>query len=506
MSQRCRSAIDSLAAPKQSGGVLIWPKESFDNLAARNRTALAACKALLNGRTISSWRSSLSGPLRIMTGHQPAFFHAGVWAKNIAAVACGGEAVFLVVDSDQSQGAALAWPEQENGFWKTREALAAPGARSLSFEQLPEISDATAIWNSIPADLRRSTLVIDFEKAYANSPAPDHVSRWIHAMIATGQSMGVGPIRYERLSKDFALARNDAAAAFVAEIILNARRFAADYNAALSEFRKCRGIPGHEHPVPDLLIEQDRCEVPFWLLREGLPRQRMFIATESTSRITLYAGRDRFCEIDAARLAKTPDEVLRDCPARIRPRALGTMLYARLLASDLFIHGIGGAKYDQITDAIIRRYFRTEPPLYACVTATLRLPLKHTGLDPAEETQARRRLRDIRFNPQRFPDHVASAEVLVQREAAIAESQRLRTETPRRRDLRRAVYDRIQSANAAALRDPEALSKKMRDSFAEMEARAASDKVADSREWFWCLHQRAALDKLIEEVRGQLKH
>ena len=58
----------------------------------------------------------------------------------------------------------------------------------------------------------------------------------------------------------------------------------------------------------------------------------------------------------------------------IRPRALTLTLWARLLVCDFFVHGIGGAKYDRITDGIFRRYYRCEPPPYGCVTATLRLP------------------------------------------------------------------------------------------------------------------------------------
>ena len=59
----------------------------------------------------------------------------------------------------------------------------------------------------------------------------------------------------------------------------------------------------------------------------------------------------------------------------IRPRALITTMYARLFLSDLFIHGIGGAKYDELTDAIIRRFFGIEPPAYMTVTGTVRLPI-----------------------------------------------------------------------------------------------------------------------------------
>ena len=60
------------------------------------------------------------------------------------------------------------------------------------------------------------------------------------------------------------------------------------------------------------------------------------------------------------RLPLTPDgdaaravEQLADWGRRgvkIRSRALITTLWARLVLGDLFLHGIGGAKYDQVTD------------------------------------------------------------------------------------------------------------------------------------------------------------
>ena len=48
----------------------------------------------------------------------------------------------------------------------------------------------------------------------------------------------------------------------------------------------------------------------------------------------------------------------------LRPRALTLTLFARLCLGDFFIHGIGGGKYDEVTDAIIRDYFGVEPPAY----------------------------------------------------------------------------------------------------------------------------------------------
>ena len=49
---------------------------------------------------------------------------------------------------------------------------------------------------------------------------------------------------------------------------------------------------------------------------------------------------------------------------KVRTRALTTTLFARLFLADLFIHGIGGAKYDELTDAILRRFYGFEPPRF----------------------------------------------------------------------------------------------------------------------------------------------
>ena len=54
-----------------------------------------------------------------------------------------------------------------------------------------------------------------------------------------------------------------------------------------------------------------------------------------------------------------------DLPARgvrLRTRALTTTMFARYLLGDLFIHGIGGAKYDELGDEIARGFFGIEPP------------------------------------------------------------------------------------------------------------------------------------------------
>ena len=58
---------------------------------------------------------------------------------------------------------------------------------------------------------------------------------------------------------------------------------------------------------------------------------------------------------------------LKDFPARglrLRTRALTTTLFARLFLADLFVHGIGGAKYDAMTDQICERLFGMKAPSF----------------------------------------------------------------------------------------------------------------------------------------------
>jgi hypothetical protein len=45
-----------------------------------------------------------------------------------------------------------------------------------------------------------------------------------------------------------------------------------------------------------------------------------------------------------------------------------------MFIADNFIHGIGGGRYDQVSDTIIRDYFKLEPPAFAVTTGTLYFP------------------------------------------------------------------------------------------------------------------------------------
>ena len=68
---------------------------------------------------------------------------------------------------------------------------------------------------------------------------------------------------------------------------------------------------------------------------------------------------------------------------------LTTTLFSRFLLGDLFIHGIGGAKYDELGDEIARRFFGIEPPGFLTVSMTLWLGLPSDPASPADLAERR---------------------------------------------------------------------------------------------------------------------
>src|SRR5262249_11009309 len=99
---------------------------------------------------------------------------------------------------------------------------------------------------------------------------------------------------------------------------------------------------------------------------------------------------------------------------KIRSRALTNTMFARLFVAEVFIHGIGGAKYDELTDEIIRRFYGIEPPQFMVFSATLRLPLQSFPVTATDHNRLAVKLRDMRYNPQRHLPESALREQRVQ--------------------------------------------------------------------------------------------
>src|SRR6185437_3586626 len=126
---------------------------------------------------------------------------------------------------------------------------------------------------------------------------------------------------------------------------------------------------------------EDSIELPLWLdeLATGGRTRPTAFACETCENgyvITLPNGEEFYFDAtaDGFTAAEQLGQWLKRNRVRLSPRALVLTLFIRLCAADQFIHGIGGGRYDQVTDRIIANYFKIEPPRFSVTTATMYLP------------------------------------------------------------------------------------------------------------------------------------
>ncbi len=204
--------------------------------------------------------------------------------------------------------------------------------------------------------------------------------------------------------------RTDSFAMFVLLIAKQAAKFRELYNHSLNEYRQAHGIRSTAHPVPQLGAEDEWIETPFWIYGDDSPQRRsawIRIDNDGKLEISNRAGKSvHVTEPLGSRAAAQQLASLQSANWKLRPKALVTTMYARMVLSDLFIHGIGGAKYDQLGDRIAAAFFGIEPLKMMVVSATLQLPVMQLVPQARSVKQIRQRIRDVRFAPETFANQV----------------------------------------------------------------------------------------------------
>jgi hypothetical protein len=356
------------------------------------------------------------GPI-VLSGHQPELFHPGVWFKNFAldtlAKATGGVGVHLIIDSDLCRSAnilapvgSLTTPRREPIAYDQRTA-------AIPYEQRRLVDPV--VFQSFPTRVREAVapfvadpLVGDLWK-HATAVGCDCLA----PLLSTPRHKLEHGWGSQTLELPFSeVADSEGFRRLVAEMLLRAEQTAAAYNAALADYRLAHGVKNAAQPLPDLHRKDGWVEAPLWVWSDAAPTRRAIYSRPigNTIRLTDREGWEVTLPDDADSVVQALGE-LRKRGVKVRSRALVTTLYGRLVLADLFLHGIGGAKYDQVTDRFAERLLGVRPPEHATMTATLRLPIEHDAPTEANRQELLQTLRDLEYHPERFaPDSEAAAE------------------------------------------------------------------------------------------------
>jgi hypothetical protein len=455
----------------------------------------------------------------VLAGHQPELFHPGVWFKNFVldrlSRAQEAIAVNLVMDNDTCRSASIRVPTG---------SIERPVAELIAFDA----AGHAAPWEDRP--IVDMAYFRSFGKRAADAVAPLVANPLVRALwpwaieaaerhgrggallgcaLAQARHAYEGSIGLETLEVPLSVVcRSEAFAWFAAWLMVESPRVRAVYNAAVQTYRAANHVRSAAHPVPDLAIDGEFCESPLWVWSKDDPHRRhLFVATTRDSLV--LTDRARWRHEVLAKAADAPEKIAEQIQEldrigiRIRPRALTNTLYARLVLGDLFVHGIGGAKYDEVTDRIIADLFGITPPGYLTATATLRLPIAYSS-DADEKLQAlAKRRRDLQFhaeNTQREADPAWLAAVARKRrcidEFRAAQSRTWDRETARQ------LHARVSTANSdlaslvagdIALLDAEEASYK---------EQLRSGQLLGSREHSFCLFPREAIVPALAALAG----
>jgi hypothetical protein len=145
---------------------------------------------------------------------------------------------------------------------------------------------------------------------------------------------------------------------FAGGILADLPRFVHAYNGALNEYRRQHRIRNHAHPVSNLATSGSWLQAPFWVWSAADPKRRAVYVRRVASQLVITDRREFERQLPVPRDdgADAMVAAFEQCEAdgiKLRSRALVTTMFTRIALADLFIHGIGGAKYDEATDSII---------------------------------------------------------------------------------------------------------------------------------------------------------
>jgi hypothetical protein len=433
--------------------------------------------------------------IAFVTGHQPLFAHPGIWIKYLAMarlVPPGEVGLNLIVDSDAADEVAADVPRDDGHLRRARVTLAS-GGPTTPIEAIAEPDGAA--WRRFVgeidghlATLRVPGLGEGWKRARGLFPPP--AGAGVAGAVTVLRRALEGPRRYLDLPVSL-LSQTRAFRQFASAVLRDAGRFAIVHNACLDAYRAHYGVRTAAQPFPDLSVDGDRIEVPFWFVAGG---RRWPLYVEPLGRRLIAADRD------VGPVPDDPDDAS-FIGAPLRPRALTLTAFARLVLADLFIHGVGGGRYDRATDAVLRAFFGVTPPAYATATATLFLPFGGAGMVEAERQRLHRLLLDLQHNPDRFLEADGGAHrALVEEKWALIK--RLERAGDLTRKERRAATQRIRELNTilqVEVADQVAEAQKALD---RLSRGLADAEVTMHRGYPFLLHRIEDVDALVDLLDG----
>jgi len=458
-------------------------------------------------REIIRTSTSVISPDKIIaSGHQPIWHHPGLWIKDLAASRfaglTGGTGLHLIVDHDIVDTSIILPKKNKNGAWSFEKIHLEKNTKVIpvEFRALPYNEKIRLFLNSVikamPDSLCRdiwsaeSVLKMNFSSHLKK--ITDLVTYLVSLLNqALGLKMIYLPVSHLSQSKAFL--------EFTASIIKNAESFAVCYNSAIGKQIDGWKIKPHLTIRPLSIDSTDaRIELPFWLLRKDAKRRTLFVQNKNSHKY-LYADNNCMGPFETGTTEKM-QQILDNSNYQIRPKAAVLTLFVRLFLADWFIHGIGGAKYEFVTDYLLRHYYQLKKIYFGIATTTMTLPVKKSaGIYSKNKQQLKKKIRELEYNPEKFLNKSLCDKEPVK--SLVKEKKDLVRAAGNKNnpsDLRNSAWKSISGVNNKLLSFNKDYLKELNEKLELSEKLDASGDVLDYREFFFGLFTQTKLRKITQ--------
>jgi len=286
----------------------------------------------------------------VMAGHQPVIYHSGLLYKLEALRRLSDDTralpIHVVIDTDEGEAGIISWPLVSAGNLEIKRAsIGSHGGRdSLYSEQRVADGDTvTRVFNQIKEDLTTSGLepvasrAEEVKLAYLalageSLIAANSIVRWLFSDTA----MLEVPISE--------LLKGDEFKAVLEEFYSDAPRLVEIYNTTLNNYRKEHRITNAANPFPNMKVDDRGTEMPLWMISGGA-REPVFNKSGQPKQVGEF----------------------------LATRGSITTLLLRAYCSDLFVHGLGGGKYDRFVEQFAQSYLGVTLPRFVVASRTVSL-------------------------------------------------------------------------------------------------------------------------------------
>lgn len=441
------------------------------------------------------------------TGHQSVFYHPGVWIKNflIDSVSKNDNIVGLNIWVDYEEGCHEAFKTPcvaDNKLKQKNIPLNVPFCNNVAF-CLP--APTRNLWDNFSSHVKACLKTLPDVKPLANFE--NYLSCADEILKDTAnlsEFIGLSRRRFEEASKKgknylelpvSAILKTDSFLLFFLDIINKIDGFNFIYNHILDEYRTKHSIRSDANPFPNLRLQGNFFELPFWAITKEGVRCGLWYDKDKNA---LCARREKIIKLD--KNASKSAEILKNSEYRFVFKAVTLMMYFRMFASDFFLHGTGGAKYDAVTDEIIQKFYNAPAPSYAAATMNLYIDIPEIKYNEKEKFEIEKKLIQLKHNPQKLISQNTVDEKPRLKELIREKESLVRKIKNAPLDDKKIFADKIKNINASLEKEIKHVKAELEEKFKALNKKEEECGVASFREYPFCFYDPQDMERMAKEI------